>query len=250
MFGTASLSRLRHDNEMRNKWLKTRLDELGKTQSGLAREMKLVRSRIGEIIRGDRRIAGHEVATIARYLEWPEAKVLGFISDPSGFAPNVEPSDRPVVAIQVVGEVAAGVFKDALELPHDERYAVHVPTSSAYAHLPLQGLLVRGPSMDLLYPERTVLVVVPVVHLGEGFMPRNGQRVIVQRTNAIGEHEATVKEIIFDAAGTPWLWPRSTHPEFQQPWRLPQPEEGNGNLDHDEEVIRITGLVIGSYRPE
>lgn len=239
----------RDNSEMQNKWLKQRIRELGKTQMGLAAELGLARSGINAIINGTRRIASSEVPIIARYLEWPAAKVLGLISDPSGFTPNVDEDTRPLAGVRVIGQVEAGVFRDALELPYDEQFEIEVPVSATYRTLPRAGLIVRGPSMNRVYPEGTILIVVSVIHLGEDFDPRSGQRVIVQRRNREG-CEATVKELVIDDDGQAWLWPRSNHPEFQQPWRVPDHHDGDGTVDDDNDGLRITGLVVGSYRPE
>lgn len=236
---------------MRNKanWLKDRLRDLKKTQAGLAEALGLARSAGTKLITGERRIASHEVPIVARYLEWPAARVLGLISDPSGFTPNVEEDARPLAPVRVIGQVEAGVFRDALELPYDDQFSIEVPISSAYRSLPRIGLIVRGPSMNRVYPEGTILIVVSVIHLGESFDPRSGQRVIVQRRNKEG-CEATVKELVIDEDGQAWLWPRSHHPEFQQPWRVPDHHDGDGTVDDDNDGLRITGLVVGSYRPE
>jgi hypothetical protein len=50
--------------------------------------------------------------------------------------------------------------------------------------------------------------------------------------------EATLKEYVVDEKGVAWLWPRSTHPEHQQPISY----AGDGV----EEVV-VVGIVVGAY---
>jgi len=239
-----------HNYEMRNKWLKDRLKELRKTQSALATQMGLPTPRISEIIAGDRRIASHEVPVIAAFLEWPESLVLQNITEVAGgaFTPNAEATDMQMLAVTVVGEVAAGVFRESLELPPEDQFQIYALLDPRFRGMPHFGLRVRGPSMNQLYPEGSFVVCVPLIHLGEGFMPKSGNRVVVERRNKLGEVEATIKEMVYDKDGQPWLWPRSDHPEFQTPWPLPTGNNGHGLDDHED--IRISALVVFSVRPE
>lgn len=144
-----------------------------------------------------------------------------------------------LVRVRVTGEVEAGVWKDAAEWPETEQYTIEVP-----AHGPTPGarrfaLRVAGRSMDLLYPEGTLVICAPLADVGRG--PRSGDRVIVERRCADGRIEATCKEYVIDDRGNAWLWPRSTAPEHQQPIPL---------ADQDTIEVRLSALVIGSYRPE
>jgi len=97
--------------------------------------------------------------------------------------------------------------------------------------------------MNEVYPEGSIVVCVNLKDLGRE--PRPGERVIVERHGASGLVEITVKELRRDESGDYWLWPRSTHPAFQQPWKWPQPQD-----EHSGEDIQVIALVIGSYRPE
>jgi hypothetical protein len=124
------------------------------------------------------------------------------------------------------------------------------------------GLLVRGNSMNRLYPEGTIVLVIRFGDLGRD--PAPGERVVVvRRDRKTGEFEATLKEYDRDAQGRHILWPRSADPEFQSPivlsGQIPLPlgEEAlpaavsAGNLhDAGDPDIMITALVVGSYRPE
>lgn len=137
----------------------------------------------------------------------------------------------------VKGEVQAGVFKEAWELPQDEwspYYGAELPTSNARRF----GLRCVGNSMDLIYPPGTILDCLAY----EGEEIPNGRRVIVTRTRVDETIEATVKELVRDADGTPWFVPRSTNPSFQA-FRGDEPEDGI--LE-----VSILATVVGSYRLE
>lgn len=137
--------------------------------------------------------------------------------------------------IEVIGAVQAGAWLEALQWETDERYSVAVPISDKYHRV--YGLEVRGPSMNKRYPEGTVIVCVKPQEYGEE--PKPGKRVVVERRNDQGLHEATVKELRADDSGLRWLWPDSTDPNYQTPIRT------DGGED-----VEITGIVIGSWQPE
>lgn len=96
--------------------------------------------------------------------------------------------------------------------------------------------------MNEIYPEGSVVICVKIHDLGRDPLPP--ERVVCQRRSEMG-FEATVKELRRDALGEFWLWPRSNDPNFQQPWKLPKPNEHDHNDD-----IQIVALVVGMYRPE
>lgn len=153
-----------------------------------------------------------------------------------------------VQPVTVLGAVEAGHWLDALEWPPAERFEIMVtPARRRRTHV--FGLVVRGPSMNLRYPEGSVLVCAPVRHLGRPF--GSGDRVIVERRHQDGRVEATVKELFLDADGRAWLWPRSTHPKHQQPIAIPWPPDPG---QHPDELgiaeISTIALVVGAYHHE
>ncbi len=155
-----------------------------------------------------------------------------------------------VMSVSVVGAVQAGAYQEAAEWPDsDDMYTVKVPVEDPYRNVPIVGLEVRGPSMDLVYPEGTVVICVPFYALDRS--PQPGERVVVHRQMDNTHIEATVKEFRIDEDGVAWLVPLSSQPEFQAPLRLgksyQQDAADRGNTD---EKILITLLVIGSYRRE
>ncbi len=224
------------------KWLATRLAELSnrgdgekKNKLGLAKHLGLQPSRVTEMIAGTRKIDSREVRPLAEYLEWPESKIMNLIS-PGPLRPT------PLGSIMVRGSVEAGHWREAVMWAEADWKPAPISPDARYPEARQFGLEVIGPSMDRLYPEGTILVCVSLQdYRGD---PTPGQKVIVQR-RALDGFEATVKELGQDDAGQYWLWPRSNHPEYQQPWPIPKPNDFGENDD-----IQIVAVVVGSYRPE
>lgn len=168
-----------------------------------------------------------------------------------------------LASVHVRGAVQAGVWKEAIEWPAEDWFAVTVPLDGRFPGASVYGLEVRGKSMDLVYPDGTVVLVVPFFDVGRP--PRPGERVVVLRRSKGEEYEATLKEYQLDNAGRHILWPRSSDPEFQAPIILegtdpPVALAGNGlptaesagAFDHaaGHPDLVIAALVIGSYRRE
>ena len=236
---------------MRNKWLKDRIKAVGKSQADLARALGLPTPRVSEMISGVRRISSHEIPQLARFLEWPESTVLQHIANLRGdevFTPNVRPSILKPFPVMVVGKVQAGVFQEAVELPPDEQIEIFAMEDPRFKGMPHFGLEVVGPSMNQIYPEGSFVVCVPLIHSGGDIPLANGNKVVVERRNSLGEVETTVKELVLDKDGEPWLWPRSDHPLFQSPWKVPTGNNGHG-LD-DAEDIRVSALVVFVVKSE
>lgn len=180
---------------------------------------------------------------------------------------DVPPAKKSRVMLGTVfvrGAVQAGVWREAIEWVGDEWYSLTVPTDDRYPGAERFGLEVRGTSMDRLYPEGTVVIVVRFGDIAR--IPKTGERVVVLRRSAeTGEYEATLKEYQVDEQGRHILWPRSTAPEFQTPFvlsadRLPV-SQGHESMPSDvwaddfahaagSPDVMIAGLVIGSFRPE
>lgn len=141
--------------------------------------------------------------------------------------------------LYVVGEVAAGVFREAWRRDEAEWEAF---TGQPFVDAPMKnrfGLIVAGDSMNMLYPEGTILECVD--YFGDEPIP-SGKRVIVQRTRKNGTIEATVKELVRDDDGIEWLVPRSTNPAYQA-FRGDQPGEGIKRVE-------IIAVVVASIRAE
>lgn len=144
--------------------------------------------------------------------------------------------------LYVIGEVAAGLFKEAWRLDPEDWVAY---TGRADVASPIEkrfGLKVVGDSMDLLYPPGTVLDCVEFDPFHDAPVP-SGKRVVIHRVKNDGTTESTVKELVRDADGIEWLVPRSSNPSHRA-IRGDQPDSP------DIKRVEIFGVVVASIRPE
>lgn len=138
----------------------------------------------------------------------------------------------------VKGEVAAGVWRDAVEAPPDE-WETFYGRSDVTADIEHRfGLRVVGDSMDEIYPPGTIVECISLFGRAEA-LP--GKRVVVIRMNEEGMHEATIKQLV-ERDGDLWLVPRSSNPSHM-PFKLNGPEAGIVET-------RIAAVVVASVRPE
>lgn len=151
--------------------------------------------------------------------------------------PELIESNNGVELVPIVGEVEAGVYKNNIELEEAQWDYVTLPTDSRYPGHPRKCMRVCGPSMNMEFPEGSLVVCINMIALDEP--PVNGVVYVVRRTLAGGDVEATLKELRIEPDGTMYLWPRSTDPRHQAPILFDGDEEG------DE--ISLTAKVIGSY---
>lgn len=138
----------------------------------------------------------------------------------------------------VKGEVAAGVWKPAVERPEDEweAFTGRAGVSANPEHR--FGLRIIGDSMNEVFPHGTIVECVSTFGHVE---PSPGKRVVVVRMNDAGEYEATVKELV-EQDGKLYAVPRSTNP-VHRPIDLSSHEPGIAES-------RITAVVVASIRPE
>ncbi|MBS1054796.1 LexA family protein [Gluconobacter kondonii] len=194
----------------------------------------------------DMRRRGHpprsdKLAALAQVLEVSPASLVEVLE---GQKKPLEPIHT--TQIEVRGDVQAGVWREAIEWPAVEWYAITVPLDVAFAGLRRYGLIVKGDSMDKVFPDGSIVVVINLVDLGR--MPQTGEiAVVVQRSKTSNEFEATVKAVQVLESGEIILWPQSTNPDFATPIRIKP-----GECDHDAGMpdVFIQALVVASYRPK
>lgn len=158
----------------------------------------------------------------------------------------------PMRATKVIGDVQAGVYREALEWPPEDQYDVMAEVPAKAARYTPFGLKVVGPSMNLVFPEGSIAVCVRLIDLGEEYEIPNDTFVVVLRRNGDGADafEATIKQLERRQDGTAWLWPRSNHPLFQAP--LPYPTDGRDPEFRDDagaEDVRIWAVAVAVHRP-
>lgn len=138
----------------------------------------------------------------------------------------------------VKGAVQAGAWQEATTFPVDEWQSFTGRADIVAKPEHRFGLVVRGDSMDELYPEGTILECVSLFGHMEA---APGKRVIVARMNDDGQYETTCKELV-EQAGELWLVPRSRNPAHA-PIRVCDETPGITET-------RIIAVVVSSVRPE
>lgn len=210
------------------------LDEL----AALRKKRGLSQARLAEMV-------GVEQPTIQRWEKGkrePDLENLKCLAEVLGVTPGSLLDGTAAIEIGprlwVKGEVAAGVWTTAFELPEDE-WQTFTGRADVTANIKHRfGLKVMGDSMDLLYPHGTIVECVSVFGKAE---PAPGKRVVIVRTDENGRYEATVKELV-EQDGKLWAVPRSSNPAHS-PINLSEPEPGIVET-------RIAAVVVASIRPE
>lgn len=197
------------------KWIDQRLRQLGKTKMGLAEALGLEPARITEIIQGKRAVKVSEIPRMARHLDMDAGAVLAALAGESP-PPAVVPPSGP--AVPVIGHVQTGDWRADWQWPAERHGVLGLPPSFTGDTLAsrLFAVEVRGPCMDLAYPEGSLLVCVAAEH---GAELGDGDHVIMLRRDAAGLVEATVRELRIEDGGV-WLIARSSRPEHQAPLQL------------------------------
>ena len=139
--------------------------------------------------------------------------------------------------IPVVGDVQAGVWLEAVAREYyevDEYLPIDV---AGYESARLKAMRVVGPSMNKIYPPGRFVVLAEPAEAGI----RNGDHVVVERRRG-PMVEITLKEYVEEADGRIALWPRSNHPDFQEPFYLKNRDET------DQDGLTIIGVVVADYR--
>lgn len=138
--------------------------------------------------------------------------------------------------IPVMGEVAAGLWREASPREIADAKEFLPLDVLGYEKARLTALRVVGPSMNLVYPEGRYVVV---AHPAEAGL-RIGDIVVVERFKS-DLVELTLKEFVVDEAGRQALMPRSTHPDFQTPIYLRDREAAQ------QTGLQIVGVVVADY---
>ncbi|WP_086656562.1 LexA family protein [Acetobacter persici] len=170
-----------------------------------------------------------------------EAAAVGAEGDIQGQVTNLQ-------AIFVKGAVQAGHWTEATEWPPMDWYPVFTPSNIRYPSTEKFGLVVKGDSMNKVYPAGSIVIAVKFSDIA--CQPKPGQRVVVIRRSLHG-FEATVKKFDVDASGRIILWPESYSPEYQQPLIIESKSLHDDNASSAcAPDVSIEALVIGSYRNE
>lgn len=142
------------------------------------------------------------------------------------------PDTLPVTRrIPVRGAVQAGAWSEigVEEAPSDFTYF----EAKEYQRAELFALDVRGPSMNLIFPEGSRVICAMPHEAGV----RDGDYVAVRRSRG-GLCETTLKQLVVEPDGEILLYPRSSDPAHQTPLRLERAPDA-------QEGPEIIGVVVG-----
>lgn len=211
------------------------MDERDITHEKMAEMIGCSTSQVTMLLSGERKYHSEWIDKISKALGIP---VWQLFADPNVI------NGGDVDSVSVIGEIQAGVWKEANQFDEEDIFCIPYGVPNLYKNK-VYALRVAGDSMNLAYPEGTYIIVVPLLDYASPLV--SGKRVIVERKKADGIVEATAKELEV-VNGTARLWPRSTNPKFQNPleinWPHKEPE------DIGLETIEISGVIIGSYQSE
>lgn len=144
--------------------------------------------------------------------------------------------------VEVIGATAAGVWKDSVEWDSSQRFMVDFGESYfPFAHR--FALKVEGDSMDINYPDGTILDCYSARDVG--VQPADGDLVVVERVRG-DVREFTLKLYKIDEDGNSWLVSESTKPQFQAPLMMQSTD-----IDHEREddEIRVHAYVMNYIKP-
>lgn len=164
---------------------------------------------------------------------------------------SLQPAELKTIFIR--GEVQAGKWTQATEWPREEWIPTGMIPHSFYERMKPFALKVKGESMNLMFPEGSIVVAVNFCELGRN--PEDGECVVTIRRDPLTDnYEATLKIVQIREDGSTFLWPRSNHPDFTKPIQLPRMTtqyQGNGqdgDTSSAPDVI-IQSLVISANTP-
>lgn len=191
------------------------------TIAELRKKLGLTQARLAEMVEV-------EQPTVQRWESGkrePDFEALQRLADALGVEPGAFFADNVAVPLgpklYVKGEVAAGVWREAYELPQEE-WRTFNGRPDVRAKLEHRfGLRVIGDSMNLKYPAGSIVECISLFGHAEA-LP--GKRVVVVRKRDDQMYEATVKKLI-EQDGELWLVPESSNPAFR-PIKLNEPEPG------------------------
>lgn len=212
--------------------IKARMKLLDMSQHQLAKVSGVTQPSINRLLTGK----------VARPRFLPDiARALGVTVDAlvsGNVNPPMEQSD--IVSMRLIGEVQAGSWKDAVELPVEDQLVYPIPVGDRPFADKLFLLRARGDSMNQADAADGTLLICMDIHdfVGNCRDIEPGDRVIAHREDH-GQFEATVKVLELGPDGTRWLVPKSDNPAHQ-PIMLKNPDDWNG-----EPEVSVRAVVVG-----
>jgi hypothetical protein len=161
------------------------------------------------------------------------------LAGPLGVQPE-EIISKPIAdgmrRVRVRAFLEAGDWGETHEWSDDDQYDVIIVDDPALRGASLYAAEIRGQSMNLRYPERSIAVFSRIVGRPNEII--SGRRYHIRRTRPDGMIEETIKTLIRDDAGRYWLKPESSSPEHQA-W-IPL----DGDKDATVEIVGRARFVV------
>ena len=154
---------------------------------------------------------------------------------------------HPANEVEVVAWVQAGSWCENNEIHHDERRTVLWPFKGDVPKGTV-ALEVRGDSMDVIYPDGSIVFAQDPISLSECHKAvRAGDIVVARRRNGDSDYEYTLKELAQKEDGSFMLLPRSRNLVHQPLPYEPVEEWYIGHLPDDgsADSLCIVGVVLG-----
>ncbi|MGN0034215.1 MAG: LexA family protein [Coriobacteriales bacterium] len=206
-----------------NKIKSARLDA-GLTQIELAKMVGITVQALQNYEYGLRDVRSSTLSKISGATGKPLSYLLGLDDDPS-FTPLVE---RPVHRVPVVGRIAAGEAREAIQQA-DECHETRGELWSAHPHA--FWLVVAGNSMNRLFPEGALVLVDPDMEVRDGDVG----------AVFVNGDDATVKRVFLEP-GRVRLHPESHDPEYR--------DTVIREDDPDAPEFRAIGRVVSYTAPD
>ena len=214
------------------------MKKLGWKIKNLRTQLGLTQSELGK------KVGNYPQATVAKWendKQAPRIEAIGLLADLAGETrlqflgqESIPLSDLPGRRVEVVTSLQAGAWRSSAEWDPSDRYEVPAVLPKQWDNVPLHAAEVVGDSMNMFYPDGSIVFLVPVEHFPGGL--KSGLHVAAVNHDH-GSYEVTLKEYVVDENGKKWLVPRSTSLEHQQPVKY----------DRRNNVVEIKGVVVASF---
>jgi SOS-response transcriptional repressor LexA len=167
--------------------------------------------------------------------KWAErlAPHLGVAAERLMFGSGGPMRDAAVASIRVIGEVAAGVWREA-DGEGYEPYETVLPVDPRWPPESVYALVVRGHSINRRAADGAMVVCLDVYAAPRA--PQHGDWVVARRMRN-GFCEMTVKRLHIRPDGAQCLYPDSTDERFQEPIEVGM---------HDGDEVSIAAFVLDS----
>lgn len=223
-------------------WLRAICKRTGLTPTQLARESGLPPATINRFLNNTIGAPKNLNATTISRVRDAAERLIGPsdpITDVSSTTSDLGNDRWAVRSVEVIGGIA--MLRCADEWKADQKYRLPIPISVEYAHLFVVAFEVQDQSIDLYYPQGSVVTCVPYAEMGRA--PYSGERVVVHRARENGT-EVSIRQYFVDENEEAWLLTRSQSPEYSDNLRL---GKHGGRYPKG---IAIPYRVTGSFRPE